>query len=144
MALARWPVRGAVAFVGRRAALGGRRATRTAPPCNTARPPPPLPPASAAPQQTLPPRRAAPTAMADDVSYQHRRVELETADDMRILIANIKASARSKIDVHLPVASAPAGEPDPLRVRVEEMVDDVRTHFPALPCPARPPAELQK
>lgn len=55
----------------------------------------------------------------------HRKVELQSPDDLTYLIANVSRAAREKLDKHLPPDAAPEGE-DAMRRRVEQLVDDVR------------------
>ncbi|KAI9798579.1 MAG: hypothetical protein M1833_004716 [Piccolia ochrophora] len=53
----------------------------------------------------------------------HRKIELQSPDDLRYLHTNVSRAAREKLDLHLPPSAAPAGE-DALRRRVEEIVDE--------------------
>lgn len=62
----------------------------------------------------------------------HRKIELQSPADLNYLIANAKRTARAKIDLHFPPSAAPeSGEPDAMKARVEELVNDVstRTHM---------------
>lgn len=54
----------------------------------------------------------------------HRRIELQSPQDLTYLVANVSQAARTKIDTHLPPDAAPEGE-DAMRTRVEQLVDDV-------------------
>lgn len=54
----------------------------------------------------------------------HRKIELQSPDDLTYLIANVSHAAREKLDKHLPPDAAPDGE-DAMRKRVEQLVDDV-------------------
>ena len=54
----------------------------------------------------------------------HRKIELQTPQDLTYLIANVTRTAREKIDRHLPPDAASEGE-DAMRKRVEVLVDDV-------------------
>src|SRR5204862_5779872 len=67
----------------------------------------------------------------------HRKIELQTPDDLRYLVDNVIAAARAKIDLHLPPVplqgeeegggsrSGVVVEEDRLRKRVEEIVQGV-------------------
>lgn len=56
-----------------------------------------------------------------------RPIELQSADDLRHLVEKLRAATRAKTQAQLP------GDPaDPLRRRVEELLDDVPPPLP--PC----------
>jgi kinetochor protein Mis14/NSL1 len=57
-------------------------------------------------------------------SDHHRKIELQSPEDLRYLIDNVSRRAREKIDLNLPPSAAPEGE-DALRRRVEELVHEV-------------------
>ncbi|KAI9843085.1 MAG: hypothetical protein M1837_006630 [Sclerophora amabilis] len=53
----------------------------------------------------------------------HRKIELQSPDDLRYLLDNASRAARTKIDLNFPPSAAPPdGEEDGLRRRVEELV----------------------
>lgn len=55
----------------------------------------------------------------------HRKIELQSPLDLQYLLANIRTSARNKINTALPTSSTePAKTEDPLRKRVEELVEE--------------------
>lgn len=54
----------------------------------------------------------------------HRRIELQSPEDLTYLIANVSRAAREKLDKHLPPDAVGGGE-DAMRKRVEELVDEV-------------------
>ncbi|KAI9868453.1 MAG: hypothetical protein M1813_005897 [Trichoglossum hirsutum] len=56
-------------------------------------------------------------------SDHHRKIELQSPEDLRYLIDNVSRRAREKIDLNLPPSAAPEGE-DALRRRVEELVHE--------------------
>ncbi|KAI9773428.1 MAG: hypothetical protein M1840_007644 [Geoglossum simile] len=58
-----------------------------------------------------------------DASH-HRKIELQSPEDLRYLIDNVSRRAREKIDLNLPPSAAPEGE-DALRRRVEELVHEL-------------------
>lgn len=57
----------------------------------------------------------------------HRKIELQSPADLTYLYANTVALARQKLDLHLPPsASNDPNDPDPMRERVRELIDEVR------------------
>lgn len=55
----------------------------------------------------------------------HRKIELQSPLDLQYLISNIRTSAQNKINTALPTSSTdPANTEDPLRKRVEELVEE--------------------
>jgi kinetochor protein Mis14/NSL1 len=63
-------------------------------------------------------------------SSHYRKIELQSAADFTYLHSNTVALSRQKLDLHLPPSAAPNNEPDPMRERVRELVDDVSAYFP--------------
>ncbi|KAL4979325.1 kinetochore protein Mis14 like-domain-containing protein [Aspergillus desertorum] len=61
-----------------------------------------------------------------DASH-YRKIELQSAADFTYLHGNTVALSRQKLDLHLPPSAAPNNEPDPMRERVRELVDDFIT-----------------
>ena len=57
----------------------------------------------------------------------HRKIELQSPDDLQYLVSNIRRAANEKIDKDLP----PIEGEDKMRERVEELVHSVRS--PTLP-----------
>ncbi|KAJ5601825.1 Kinetochore Mis14 [Penicillium lagena] len=57
------------------------------------------------------------------MAAHYRKVELQSAADFTYLYANTVALSRRKLDLHLP-PSAANNEPDPMRERVRELVDE--------------------
>ncbi|KAL6236876.1 kinetochore protein Mis14 like-domain-containing protein [Aspergillus navahoensis] len=60
-------------------------------------------------------------------SSHYRKIELQSAADFTYLHGNAVALSRQKLDLHLPPSAAPNNEPDPMRERVRELVDDFIT-----------------
>lgn len=54
----------------------------------------------------------------------YRKVELQSPADLTYLYTNTVALSRQKLDLHLP-PSASGNDPDPMRERVKELVDEV-------------------
>ena len=52
----------------------------------------------------------------------HRKIELQSPEDLQYLVSNIRRAANEKIDKDLP----PIEGEDKMRRRVEELVHDVR------------------
>jgi kinetochor protein Mis14/NSL1 len=61
----------------------------------------------------------------------HRKIELQSPDDLQYLISNIRRVANEKIDKDLP----PIEGEDRMRRRVEELVNDVNNPPPPSPTP---------
>ena len=59
---------------------------------------------------------------------EHRRVEIESVDDLRGLVEAARLAAQEKIDLCLPRHEGADGR-DELRARVEEAVQAVRFAF---------------
>lgn len=59
----------------------------------------------------------------------HRRIELQSPADLTYLHANTVSLSRQKLDLHLPPSATGDDEPDPMRERVRELVDEVN-HIP--------------
>lgn len=56
----------------------------------------------------------------------HRKVELQSNADLSFLYTNALALSREKLDqVYPPSANDNADEPDPLKTRVNELVEEV-------------------
>lgn len=53
----------------------------------------------------------------------YRKIELQSPADLTYLYANTVALSRQKLDLHLP--PSPNNEPNPMRERVKELVDEV-------------------
>jgi hypothetical protein len=60
---------------------------------------------------------------ANEMAEFHRKIELQTPDDLQYLVSNIRRAANEKIDKDWP----PIEEEDTMRKRVEELVHDVGT-----------------
>lgn len=59
----------------------------------------------------------------------HRKIELQSPEDLTYLIANVTRAAREKLDRHLPPDAVAGGKgEDAMRKRVEELVDEVSEH----------------
>lgn len=56
------------------------------------------------------------------MAEHHRKIELQSPDDLQYLISNVRRAANEKIDKDLP----PIEGEDKMRTRVEELVHDVR------------------
>lgn len=63
----------------------------------------------------------------------YRKIDLQSSADLSYLHANTTVLSRQKLDLHLP-PSASNNEPDPMRERVRELVDDVLPHSLPLFC----------
>ena len=59
---------------------------------------------------------------------QQRKVELQSPADFTYLYANTVALSRQKLDQALPPSATNNDEPDPMRERVQELVDEVILH----------------
>jgi kinetochor protein Mis14/NSL1 len=55
----------------------------------------------------------------------HRKIDLQSPQDLTYLLANIHAAAQQKVDIHFPPSAAPKGEEDAFRTRVEQLVQEV-------------------
>jgi kinetochor protein Mis14/NSL1 len=55
----------------------------------------------------------------------HRKIELQSPEDLQYLVSNIRRAANEKIDKDWP----PIEEEDTMRKRVEELVHDVYAPF---------------
>ncbi|KAL2826984.1 kinetochore protein Mis14 like-domain-containing protein [Aspergillus cavernicola] len=60
-------------------------------------------------------------------SSHYRKIELQSPADFTYLHANTVALSRQKLDLHLPPSATQSDEPDPMRERVRELVDDFTT-----------------
>ncbi|KAL6707836.1 hypothetical protein ACN47E_003736 [Coniothyrium glycines] len=55
---------------------------------------------------------------------QHRKIELQSPQDLTYVATRLRSAARQKLDLHLPpVSTSSATEPDELRQSVEQLVD---------------------
>ncbi|KAL4884666.1 kinetochore protein Mis14 like-domain-containing protein [Aspergillus karnatakaensis] len=68
-------------------------------------------------------------------SSHYRKIELQSPLDFTYLHGNAVAVSRQKLDLHLPPSATQSEEPDPMRERVRELVDDfiTRTFTSATP-----------
>ena len=55
----------------------------------------------------------------------HRKIDLQSPQDLTYLLSNIRNAAQQKLDLHIPPSAAPKGE-DAFRTKVEELVYQVR------------------
>jgi len=62
---------------------------------------------------------------------QQRKIELQSPADFTYLYANTVALSRQKLDQALPPSATSNEEPDPMRERVQELVDEVSLATPA-------------
>ena len=58
------------------------------------------------------------------MDVHHRKIDLQSPSDLTFLLNNIKAAAREKLDLAIPLAAMPEGD-DAYRSRVEELVQEV-------------------
>jgi kinetochor protein Mis14/NSL1 len=65
----------------------------------------------------------------------HRKIDLQSPQDLTYLLNNINAAAQQKLDIHFPPSAAPKGEEDAFRKKVETLVSQVRLLLPS-PSPA--------
>lgn len=56
----------------------------------------------------------------------HRKIELQSPADFTYLYANAVALSRQKLDLNFPPLATDDDTPDPMRERVQELVDEVR------------------
>lgn len=61
-----------------------------------------------------------------ETTSAHRKIELQTPDDLSYLIANVRRAARERIDEAFPPVNRDDGGDDELRVRIEALVEEVR------------------
>lgn len=65
----------------------------------------------------------------------HRKIELQSPEDFSYLISNVRRAAADNINAAFPPVQGADGQEDELRVRIEELVDDVRLFcFPPMSC----------
>lgn len=55
----------------------------------------------------------------------HRKIELQSPADYTYLYANTVTASRQKLDLHFPPSATDNEDPDPMRERVQELVDEV-------------------
>lgn len=55
----------------------------------------------------------------------HRKIELQSAEDLAYLVDNVRRAAADSINAAFPPVEGADGQEDELRVRIEEMVNDV-------------------
>lgn len=55
----------------------------------------------------------------------HRKIELQSAEDLTYLIANVRRAATESINAAFPPVDGAAGHDDELRVQIERLVDEV-------------------
>lgn len=67
-----------------------------------------------------------------DTTAGHRKIELQTPDDLSYLISNVRRAARERIDEAFPPVNRDDGGDDELRTRIEELVEEVRIPTPPL------------
>ncbi|KAL4810391.1 Mis14-domain-containing protein [Aspergillus unguis] len=60
-------------------------------------------------------------------SSNYRKIELQAPADFTYLHGNTVALSRQKLDLHLPPSANQSNEPDPMRERVRELVDEFIT-----------------
>ena len=63
----------------------------------------------------------------------HRKIDLQSPQDLTYLLANINNAAQQKLDIHFPPSAAPKGEEDAFRTKVEQLVQEVRPHLQLRP-----------
>jgi kinetochor protein Mis14/NSL1 len=72
--------------------------------------------------------------MGDAVA--HRKIELQSPEDLIYLITNVRKAAADSINAAFPPVEGEDGHgEDELRVQIENLVEEVR-HFLALPIPS--------
>jgi kinetochor protein Mis14/NSL1 len=60
----------------------------------------------------------------------YRKVELQSPADFTYLYANTVALSRRKLDLYFPPSATDNDTPDPMRERVRELIDEVRSEQP--------------
>lgn len=75
--------------------------------------------------QLEPAERRPPTTTTKMAAPQHRKVELQSPADFTYLYTNAVALSRQKLDLNFPPLATDDDTPDPMRERVQELVDEV-------------------
>lgn len=72
-------------------------------------------------------------------SSSQRKIELQSPEDLSYLIDNVRRAAADSINAAFPPVEGTEGQEDELRVRIEQMVNDVYhpSVFPSHPLPPR-------
>lgn len=65
------------------------------------------------------------------MAEHHRKIELQSPDDLQYLISNVRRAANEKIDKDLP----PIEGEDKMRTRVEKLVQEVCLFPSSIPIP---------
>lgn len=63
----------------------------------------------------------------------HRKIELQSPADLNYLRANATRAAHAKLDLHFPPSAAPESGDDAMKMRVQELVDQVCRNCYTLP-----------
>ena len=59
----------------------------------------------------------------------HRKIELQSPEDLAYLVDNVRRAAADSINAAFPPVEGADGQEDELRVRIEQMVNDVCIPF---------------
>jgi len=62
----------------------------------------------------------------------HRRIELQSPEDLTYLINNVRRAAADSINAAFPPVEGTAADEDELRSQIEQLVEDVRPLLPPL------------
>jgi kinetochor protein Mis14/NSL1 len=55
----------------------------------------------------------------------HRKIELQSPEDLSYLIANVRRAADDAVNAAFPPVEGVAGQEDELRMRIEQLVNEV-------------------
>ena len=78
--------------------------------------------------------------LTDAMAEYHRKIELQSPDDLQYLILNVRRAANQKIDKDLP----PIEGEDKMRRRVEELVQEVHSSPSPVPISPSPSSLLRE
>ena len=59
------------------------------------------------------------------MDVHHRKIDLQSPQDLTYLLDNIRKAAQEKLDLHIPPSAAPKGEEDAFRTKIEHYVQQV-------------------
>ena len=77
--------------------------------------------------------------MESSAAVAHRKLELQDPEDLTYLIDNVRRAAADSINAAFPPVEGAEGEVDELRIRIEELVNEVHyDHDLILPSVPRP------
>ena len=59
------------------------------------------------------------------MDVHHRKIDLQSPQDLTYLLDNIRKAAQEKLDLHIPPSAASKGEEDAFRTKIEHYVQQV-------------------